>query len=294
MTASDSVDLPTNRGRWGDDDELGTLNLITDEVRSRAVAEARTGRSVPLGAPIIPASMTGGPFAPAAPSSPPVQQALLYTGTPPMGMAEVLIVTPHDPGLTHLDAVAHMPIEGRVYPDRPFTESVTAGGVVHGSTTAFADGLLTRGVLLDLAPDGRLPEGHAITAADLDDAERRGGTRLEPGDALVVRSGWTVDWNAAAPAPGVTVDAVAWMQRRDVSLYAGDVGDTFPPLDTDMPMPLHMVGLARLGMPLIDGAEVEPLAAVCRELGRSTFLLVVAPPRLRGATGVPVNPLAVF
>jgi hypothetical protein len=92
----------------------------------------------------------------------------------------------------------------------------------------------------------------------------------------------------------MTLDALAWMQRRDVSVYAGDIGDAHPPVDPQMPMPLHFVGLARLGMPLIDGTEVEELAAVCAELGRHTFLLSIAPPRLRGATGVPVNPQAIF
>ena len=294
MTEPDRVDLPSNWGRWGADDEFGTLNLITDEVRARAVAEARTGRLVPLAMPVDPASMLGGPFAPAAPASPPVQQGLLYTRTPPMGMVEVLVLTPHHPGLTHLDALAHMPVDGLVYPGRPLTGAVTAGGVVHGSTTAFADGIVTRGVLLDLAPGDRLPSAHPITGADLDAAERRGGLRLEPGDALVVRSGWTFSWDGGSPTPGMTLDAIAWMQRRDVSLYAGDISDTFPPMDPQVPMPLHMVGLTRLGMPLIDGVQVEELAAVCAELERYAFLFTVAPPRLRSATGVPVNPLAIF
>lgn len=294
MTEPDRTELPSNWGRWGSDDERGTLNLVTDQVRARAVAEARTGRTVSLAVPVDPTPMLSGPFAPAAPTSPAVQQGLLYTGTPPMGMAEVLVLTPHHPGLTHLDAVAHLPVDGMVYPGRPLTEAVTMAGVVHGSTTAFAAGVLTRGVLLDLAPGDRLPSGHPITGADLDAAERRGGVRLEPGDALVVRSGWTFSWGEQAPTPGMTVDAVAWMQRRDVSLYAGDVSDSFPPRDAQVPMPLHQVGLARLGMPLVDGAAVDELAAVCTELGRSAFLLTVAPLRLQGATGVPVNPLAVF
>jgi len=92
----------------------------------------------------------------------------------------------------------------------------------------------------------------------------------------------------------MTVDAIEWMRRRDVSLYAGDISDTFPPVDPEVPMPLHMVGLTRLGMPLIDGVMVDELAAVCAELERYAFLLTVAPPRLRGATGAPVKPLAIF
>jgi len=287
--------LPDDRGRWGVEDTLGALNLIDDAARQRAAEEVTTGRWVSLALPVTPASMLGGPFAPPSPPSPPVQQALLYTGTPPMGMSEVLVVTPHHPAMTHLDAFAHMPVdEGVVYPGRPVTEAVTAGGVVHGSTTSFAEGIVTRGVLLDLAPQGRLPSSHAIVADDLDAAERRGGVTLQPGDALVVRSGWGFAWDAEEQAPGMTLDAVAWMHDRGVSLYAGDVGDTFPPRDPDVPMPMHMVALARLGMPLIDSAHVDELADVCAELSRSSFLLSVAPPRMLGLTGVPVNPIAVF
>lgn len=292
VAASGTIAELSNWGRWGDDDQHGTLNLITDEVRARAVAEARTGRTVSLARLIEPASMLGGPFAPPAPPSPPVQQAMLHTGTPPMAMAEVLVVTPHNPGLTHLDALVHIPVDGHVYPGRPLAEVVTGTGVHHGSTTAFAHGVLTRGVLLDLAPGDRLPAGHPVTGADLDTAEQRGDVRLEPGDALVVRGGWS--FTREEPMPGMTLDAVAWMRRRDVSVYAGDIGDAHPPVDPQVPMPLHLVGLARLGMPLIDGAEVEELAAVCAELGRYTFLLSIAPPRLHGGTGVPVNPQAIF
>ncbi|PPH27434.1 hypothetical protein C5C37_13750 [Rathayibacter sp. AY1F9] len=129
---------------------------------------------------------------------------------------------------------------------------------------------------------------------DLDAAERRGGVPLQSGDALVVRSGWGFSWDSEEQAPGMTVDAVTWMHERGVALYAGDVGDSFPPHDPEMPMPMHMVALARLGMPLIDSADVEQLAVVCAELSRWSFLLSVAPPRLLGLTGVPVNPIAVF
>ena len=286
--------LPDNRGRWGADDELGTLNLIDDAARARAADEVRIGTSVSLALPVEPASMLGGPFAPPSPPSPPVQQALLYTGTPPMGMSEVLVVTPHHPALTHIDAFAHMPVDSTVYPGRPVTDAVTAGGVFHGSTTAFAEGIVTRGILLDLAPGDRLPAAHPITSADLDAAEAHAGVGVLPGDAVVVRSGWGFSWDAEAQAPGMTVDAVSWLHDRGVALYAGDVSDSFPPSDPEMPMPMHMVGLARLGMPLLDSVATDDLATTCAELGRHAFLLSVAPPRIHGLTGAPVNPQAIF
>lgn len=286
--------LPSNWGRWGADDQAGTLNLITDQVRARAVAQARVGRSVSLAMPVEPISMLGGPFAPPAPPSPPVQQALLFTGTAPLAMAEVLILGPHHPGLTHLDALVHVPVDGQVYPGRPLPQAVTPAGVVHGSTTAFADGILTRGILLDLAPGGRLAPAHPVTGADLNAAQDRGQVRVEPGDALVVRGGWSAARDLGTPMPGLTVDALDWMHRHDIAVYAGDIGDAHPPVDTQVAMPLHQIGLARLGMPLIDVAEVDELATTCTELGRNAFLLTIAPPRLRGATGVPVNPQAIF
>ncbi|MDT8911411.1 cyclase family protein [Amycolatopsis sp. PS_44_ISF1] len=281
-----------NWGRWGEDDERGTLNLITAEVRARAAAEVHSGRFVSLGLPVRPSPVLSGPFAPAEGELSPVRQTMVHTGVP--AFADVISVTSHHPLMTHLDALSHQVLDGRVYPGRPAASAAGPAGVSHGSTTAFAAGIVTRGVLLDLAAEGPLPSGYSVTGADFDEAERRAGVRLEPGDALVVRLGWSMVPDPSRPMPGITADAVRWMHRRDVSLYAGDTGDAHPALDPAFPDPLHEIGLGRLGLPLVDGAELTELAAVCAELGRSGFLLAVAPPRIHGLTGVPVNPLAVF
>jgi kynurenine formamidase len=171
----------------------------------------------------------------------------------------------------------------------------TAGTwVAHGSTTAFAAGVVTRGVLLDLAVDGPLPSGYPVTGRDLDAAEERQRVRIESGDALVVRCGWAETVDPENPMPGMSLDAVRWMHRRGVALYVGDIGDGHPGLDPTCPLPLHLVALPLMGMPLVDAAKVDDLAAVCAEMGRYGFLFVAAPPRIHGLTGVPVNPLAVF
>ena len=133
-----------------------------------------------------------------------------------------------------------------------------------------------------------------MTGADLDAAQVQCGIRVDPGDALVVRGGWTVHRDAGEPVPGMSLDAVAWMHEHDISVYLGDIGDARPPLSQRMPILLHQVGIARLGMPLVDGAEVGELSAACAELGRYSFLLSIAPPRILGATGMPVNPQAIF
>lgn len=178
-------ELPDNWGRWGEDDEAGTLNLITDAVRARAAAEVHTGRAVPLAMPVRPAPIVMGPFAPDTTATSPVQQLMALTPHPVQTAADVMLVTNHA-FWTHLDALSHQAIDGLVYPGRPLDDSVSPAGVRHGSTTAFAAGVVTRGVLLDLAADGPLPGG-PVTGQDLDAAEAREGVTLEPGDALVVR-----------------------------------------------------------------------------------------------------------
>jgi kynurenine formamidase len=283
-------DLPDNWGRWGEVDEAGTLNLITGEVRARAAAEVRTGQAVSLAMPVRPAPIVMGPFAPETVEVSPVQQLMAFTPGAAQVAADVMLVTNHG-FWTHLDALSHQAMEGLVYPGRPLAESVTAAGVTHGSTAAFASGVVTRGVLLDLAADGPL-SGGPVTGRDLDAAEQREGVTLEPGDALVLRGGRTVKDDP--PVPGVSVDAVRWMHRRGVSLYTGDIGDARPALDPGAPSPLHKIALVRLGMPLIDAADLEELAAVCARLSRYSFLLAVAPPRILSMTGIPVNPLAIF
>lgn len=289
--------LPDNWGRWGENDDRGTLNLITDEVRARAASEVRTGRSVSLALAIDPTPILSGPFVPASTEESPVQQLVVHPVYPAdtvTANVDVLLVTIHHPRSTHIDALAHIASEGLVYPGRPLNESVAPDGIHHSSTAAFGEGIVTRGILLDLAGDGPVPEDRAVTADDLEAAERREGVRVESGDALVVRGGWGFTPDPDRPSLGISIDAVRWMHRRGVSLYAGDIGDALRPLNPAVPFPLHTVAITRMGMPLIDAANVDDLAAVCAETGRYGFLLTAAPPRVKGATGLPVNPIAIF
>jgi kynurenine formamidase len=191
--------------------------------------------------------------------------------------------------------LAHWSTDGEVYPGRPRAQAVTPAGVTHGSTTAFAAGIVTRGVLLDLAVDGPLPSAYGVTSHDFEQAEKRQGVQVSSGDALVVRLGWTSTPVAdRTPSPGISLDAVRWMDRRGVALCASDRGDAHPPLDPNGPSPLHGVALGRMAMTLIDAANLDDLAALCAQLQRYSFLLTIAPPRIHGLTGVPVNPIALF
>ena len=298
QTAPGNPELPDNRGRWGRDDQRGTLNHITEAARARGVTQARIGRTVSLAAPVYPVPLAGG--GPTAlgmsPMPAPVTQLLLHSGPAP-ALTDVLVINTHHVGLTHLDALAHISVEGTVYPGVPVHEAISGATLRHGSTSAFVGGITTRGVLLDLAPGDRLPAGHSVTSADLGAAEERAGLRVESGDALVVRGGWAARDDITAPLPSFGLDTLRWLADREIAVIASDIGDRLPGPGApaqEPALPLHEVGLARLGLPLIDGAEVEELAEVCREIGRWEFLFVAAPMPIHGCTGVPVNPMAIF
>jgi kynurenine formamidase len=284
---------PTNWGRWGLDDELGTLNFITGEVRARGVAEATTGRVVSLAVPITPVPLAGafGSGQHAMPAA--VVQSLNFVGTASTAFTDMLMINVHHTHSTHIDALAHVNSEGKVYPGIPVEEAIAGGTVRRSSSTPFTTGITTRGVLLDLAPDGALEARRRVTAADFERAEQRGNIRVESGDALVVRAGWTVSPETALSLPTLTLDAVTWMADREVSLYAGDISDE-PPIVPGGSVVVHKVALGRLGMPLIDGVETDELARACRELGRYSFLFVLGTIPVTGATGLPVMPLAIF
>jgi kynurenine formamidase len=293
MTTPDE-EAPSNWGRWGPDDERGALNYITDAARRRGVEEARIGRVVSLAEPITPVVVAGGrPGPPSMVMMPaPILQMMSYTGSPAVASVDVLTINTHHPAMTHIDALAHVAIDGQVYPGVPLEVAAAGGTIRHGSTTAFAEGIVTRGFLLDLAPGSRLEPDHAVTRADLDEAERRAGSQVESGDALVIRGGRSLLKDFMEPLPWITLDAVRWMDEREISVLASDIGDRPPAAGSFMA--LHAVALPRLGIPLIDGANVGLLAETCAQLGRYTFLFALGAIPVGGATGIPVNPLALF
>jgi len=168
---------------------------------------------------------------------------------------------------------------------------VTPTGVRHGSADHVGAGVVTRGVLLDLAPGGRLDEHHRVGAADLDRALAAAGTTVQPGDAVAVRGGWDTNVALGHPVPGPELSAVQWLHEHGVSIYLGDIGDARP---SSFPLPLHQVALARLGLALVDAVAVNELADVCTAEARASFMLVLAPPLVTGTTGLPVNPIAIF
>ena len=213
-----------------------------------------------------------------------------------------LEIAPHGWETTHLDGTGHIFHRGRMWNGRAARDHVGFGGMSFGSVYAHRDGIVTRGVLLDI-PRARgidhLPASEGIHVEDFEAAEALAGTRVRPGDAIIVRGGiaaWEALHGETAPGlmAGVEPDCLPWIHEREVALYGGDCADRGPSGYPTLPVPIHQVGMVAMGLCIMDNVEVEALAAHCAATGVYEFQLVVAPIRAPGVTGVAVNPLAIF
>jgi kynurenine formamidase len=280
----------SNAGRWGPDDERGTLNHLGAASLRRGLAEIRDAVVISLGKEL-------------RRGVPGFEHHMLYQAHAPRASLDAVSVRPHGFEVTHMDALAHGFLGGNVYNGRRAEDVVTEDGLRFGAIDAFAGGVVTRGVLLDVAAAvglDHLAPGQGIGAADLDRAESAAGTRVEPGDALFVRTGLdlriarTGADPAALPREGYLPDVLRWLHERQVAVLCGDCVERLPSGYDAVPMPLHQIGLSAMGLAMIDGCDLELLASECRSRDRSAFLLAAAPLRIRGATGSPLNPLVVL
>lgn len=283
----------SNVGRWGPDDELGTLNFVTPDVRRAALGLVREGEVVPLGKEVV---LEGSRH------RPPSAVHVMIAGDPPgLSAQDVLLLSPHGYEMTHLDAIAHSFLGGIAWNGRRAQDMNRATGLTFGSILAAAGGILTRGILLDVAAArGRahFRRGDGIGIADLEAAEAIAGVRARTGDAIFVRSGLdrreVIDGPSNEEREGVLPDVIAWLHEREVAVYSGDCIERLPSGVAGYPLPLHQIGMTRLGLHFLDNPDVERLADACHRHRRSEFLLVVAPLRIPGGTASAVNPLAVF
>lgn len=284
----------SNRGRWGTDDELGTLNYITNEKRRAAAALVRTGRTVSIGRDMS--------TVPDRVNTDPVRHRMLYDQEPPVSALDSVEMSTHGFALTHLDAISHVFWHGHAYNGKRAADVLSSAGLRSGSVYAQRDGIVTRGVLLDVAAARGVPylaPEETVTAEDLTAAEEHAGVRVESGDAVFVHIGLErreAEQGTEDPAAraGLDGDCLPWLHEREVAVYSGDCVERIPYPSEAVPLPLHQVGLVAMGLVLLDCPRLADLVTACSDAGRAEFLLTVAPLRLRGATGSPVNPLCVF
>ncbi|MFE2427376.1 cyclase family protein [Streptomyces sp. NPDC059373] len=293
-----------NWGRWGEDDEIGTLNLITDEVVRQAAATVRTGRRIPLALPLqqdgVQTGMIPGRVNPL--------HTMVMLNWEMFGPGTVATsddaVTMGLQAATHWDGLTHVSHSGRIYNGRP-ADSVTAHAGAAFSGIEKVTSLVSRGVLLDVArarDAQRLPGGHAVTPEDLEAAEELTGTRVRSGDIVLVRTGQIQlclagDKHAYAfPSPGLSVRTPEWFHARDVAAVANDTltFEIFPPEIENLWLPVHALDLVEMGMLQGQNWNLEALSEACADAGRYEFLLDATPEPFVGGTGSPVAPVAVL
>ena len=284
----------SNWGRWGEDDELGALNLITHEVTAAGAATVRSGRTVSCARPLDTRPSADNPL--------PVAHHMTGTATEGMG-ADYFAISPHGFSTSHLDALCHIFHEGLLYNGYP-AETVTAHGATKLGIHQLHAGIVTRGVLLDipaLRGVDALEPGEPIFPEDLEAAERQAGVLVQPGDALLVRTGrWAWrrangPWDAGSLAAGLDASCLPWLRGRDVAALGSDgVSDVLPSRVDGVVMPIHTVVIVAMGVHLLDNLDLDALATACAEEARWEFLLTVAPLVLRRGTASPVNPIALF
>lgn len=280
-----------NWGRWGNEDQLGTVNLITAAKKAEAQALVRTGRTVSLARDITP------------------QPALTYYVTYPSNRQRADTVLDrfglvyHGFTVTHIDALCHVAFDQTLYNGRPFRQSLSRDGATWCPIDVLFDGITTRGVFLDVASgrkEGYVTADRPVTPKELDAAEARAGVKVQPGDVIVVRSGREAfdrahpEWVPnVMPNPGLHISCIEWFKEKDIAAIAWDMMDARPTGYDGFGMGTHLA-IPFLGLTLIDNTYPERLAVVCAEESRYEFLFTAMPLRLVGSTGAPAHPLAIF
>jgi kynurenine formamidase len=285
---------------WGPGDRRGALNHLTPDRVAAAAREARLGRTVTLAAPL----------ARSAPDNPEPgarhMKHLPGEHSDVAGLsfaADQLTMNIHGDVDSHMDALCHVSYAGRLY-NAVAPAAVTSQGADELSIDDVRDGIAGRGVLLDIARLRNVPwlePGEHVTAAELAAAEAAQGVRVGPGDLLFVRVGHRArrerlgPWDVAAARAGLHPQAVEYLAERQVSVLGSDGNSDTAPSGVDgVAFPVHVLAINALGMHLLDYLQFEDLVPLCEAAGRWSFLCVVAPLRLPGATGSPVNPIAIL
>jgi kynurenine formamidase len=295
-----------NWGRWGADDERGTLNYLTPGHVRAAAALVRSGRHVTMS---IPMNTAAGPDNPSPVIHHVVQGHDIDIGSSTLTFAtDYLGLAFHGDCHTHMDALCHIAYQGKVYNGRPALECMTSQGATSLDVTTYEHGLVGRGVLLD-APRFRgvpwLEPGDAVGRAELEAMEQAQGVRLGEGDILVFRTGhhrrrlelgaWDNGYPPGEGKAGLHVDAIPWMHERKIAAFLPDGdGETVPSNVEGILYPIHPLQITAMGMFASDSLQLEDLAVACQEEGRDEFMVVGLPLRLPGATGSPWNPIAIF
>lgn len=288
----------SNWGRWGKDDQRGTINLITPAKRREAAALVKEGVSVSLA--------HNAETEKAADNPSPFGHVMTATGLKPSGPGgqfalDTYSVNYHGLAHTHMDSLCHMFYKGKMF--NGFSQQETTDkGAAKLAITNFKNGIFTRGVLMDiprLKGVAYLEPGAAIYPEDLDAWEKKAGIKVASGDVIFIRTGrWT---RRAEKGPwsgkmaGLYASCARWLKARDVAMLGSDAASDVSPSGVEgVPEPIHQLVLIAMGTPIFDNCDLETLSQECARRRRWEFLITAAPIPVPGGTGSPLNPIATF
>jgi kynurenine formamidase len=288
-------------GRWGPNDERGALNYLTPDLVLAASRLMRSGETVSLGLPLPTQVGIDNPV--------PADHHMTALGDEDIGSGTLRFAKDyvgadyHNPSHSHIDALCHVAFDGALYNGKP-TTSLTPEGATADAIGVLKDGLVGRGVLLDvprLRGVAWLEPGEHIFPDELESCERKQGVTVEEGDILLVRTGQARrqtelgPWDTDSAKAGLHPTCVPLLAKRRIAVLGSDGNsDTTPSATEGIDFPIHALTLNAMGVHLLDYLQFEDLVAACEREGRWEFLFLAAPLRIIGGTGSPVNPIAIL
>ncbi len=302
-TAEDFVQLMTqlsNWNRWGKDDQLGAINLITPKKRKQAVSLVKEGASFSMA--------RNAELEDAVDNPQPILRKMtrIGVGAPTTGIGgtgDTFFISYHGYVHTHMDSLCHFLYDGKMY-NGYSQDVVTEKGAANNSIINFKDGIITRGVLMDMARHkgvDYLEPGTRIYPEDLDAWEKKAHVRVGSGDVILVRTGRWARRDAKGPWPiteglaGLHMSCAKWLHARDVAILGGDgAQDVLPSGVAGISQPIHALALVAMGMPIFDNCDLELIGKEADRRHRWEFLVTASPAAVPGATGSVLNPIATF
>jgi kynurenine formamidase len=302
-TAEDFVQLMTqlsNWNRWGKDDQMGAVNLITPAKRKQAVGLVKEGASFSMA--------RNAEMVEAADNPQPIVRKMtrVGTGAPTTGIggtSDTFFISYHGLAHTHMDTLCHFLYNGKMY-NGYSQDEVTENGAGKNSIINFKNGIITRGVLMDMARHkglDYLEPGTRIYPEDLDAWEKKAGVKVGSGDVILVRTGRWARRDAKGPWPnsqglaGLHMSCAKWLHQRDVAILGGDgAQDVLPSGVEGVSQPIHALAIVAMGMPIFDNCDLELIGREAERRRRWEFLVTASPAAVPGATGSVLNPIATF
>lgn len=282
----------SNWGRWGNEDQLGTLNLITAEKKIQAASLVKEGKSISLAMNLSKEEGINN------------ENPLIHTlGTLGQWAGDTYTINYHGYAHSHIDALCHIALNGELY-NGYSAESRKSTGAEKLGIQHMSEGIFSRGILVDIPWLKDIPylePGTPILDKDLEAWELKTGIKISSGDILLIRTGriecekQNGPWNYSQKASGLHASTVSWLKERDIAVLGSDgASDLFPSGVEGQSHPVHMLVLLAMGTPILDNLNLEELAKQARLSNRWEFLFVGAPLRVEGGTGSPLNPIAVY